>query len=147
MATREAILVNTVTTLETITIDNDYNNNIGLVTREPKDWINLKPLELPAACILWVPDVREAKDIQGHNILSTLTIKIRGIVYAKEDLETELNKFIEDMEKAMMVDDTRGGNAMYTNPGTVTPYRGPTQYHVIFDFDFEVKYQYLKGSP
>jgi len=147
MAKREAILVNTVTTLGNITVPGGYNNNIGLVTREPKDWVNLKPSELPAAWALWAPDVRESKDVQGHNILSTLTLRIRGIVYAKTALETELNKFTEDVEKAMMVDETRGGNAMYTNPGTVTPFRGPTQYHLIFDFDFEVKYQYLRGSP
>jgi len=147
MAKREAILANTVTTLKGITTIGGYNNNIGLATREPTDWMKVDPRELPAAWVLWAPDIRESKDVQGHNILSTLTLMIRGIVYAKKDLETELNKFIEDIEKVMMMDGTRGGNAMYTNPGTVTPYRGPTQYHIVFDFDFEVKYQYLKGSP
>ena len=147
MAKREAILTNIVTTLETITVDNGYNNNIGLVTREPKDWVNLKPKDLPTACVQWSPDEREVKQIQGNNILSTLTIIIRGVVYAKTDIETEINKFTDDIEIAMMVDDKRGGNAMYTNPGTITVYQSLAQFYSTFDFKFEIKYQYMKGAP
>ena len=147
MAKRENILSNAKTSLENIKKSGGYYNNVHLVTREPTDWMKVQPDQVPGAWLLWTTDEREPRDVQGAHTLSTLTMRIRGIVYAKRNLETELNKFIDDVETALMTDPTRGGYAMYTNPSSIRTFQGPSMFHIIFDFDFQVRYQYTQGNP
>lgn len=151
MGKRESILDDILTDLKTITKANDYNNDIGLATRETTDWMRLKPNQIPAAIIQWTNDERDPRDVQGNHILSTLTVVIRGVVAkisASDDMEEKANEFSEDIEKAMAVDGTRGGYAMYTNPAGVKIYNLPPESNrAVFDATFIIKYQYTSGSP
>ena len=148
MGKREDILDNIVATLEAISKEDDYNYNVGLATREVTDWMRLTSRQLPAAVIQWTEDEREPRDVQGHNLLSTLLVTIRGVVESKSNIDEVLNKWAEDIEKALAVDGTRGANAMYTNPSIIRVYNFPPETNRgVFDFTFTIMYQYLEGSP
>lgn len=151
MAKRESILDNIETVLDTITTANGYNNDIGLATRETTDWMRLQPKQIPAAIIQWTKDEREPRDVQGHYLISTLTVVIRGViakVRASDDMEQKVNEFSEDIEKALAVDGTRGGHAMHTNPADAKMYNLPPESNrAVFDATFIIKYQYSSGSP
>jgi hypothetical protein len=147
VAIRENILSNVVTTLKTITIANGYNNDIGLVSREPFDWNNILPKDFPAALVVWKKEDKDATGLQGQHILADMTVTIRGVVWAAQELETALNNFLNDVEKAMCVDTDRGGYGEYTEPLTITVFQTELISYAIFDFDFRVVYQYLYGSP
>ncbi len=146
---RENILDNIVTTLRTITEANGYNNDIGLVTREPHNWNNLKPNEKPSAQVLWTTQEYETETItaSGQYVLAFLNVNIRGIVYAKDDLEGALNAFAEDIEQAMSVDETRNNLAEYTIPKLISVFAGEDEYNIFFDFEWTILFNYLYGSP
>jgi len=149
MSKRESILDNIVTTLKTITTANGYNNNIGLVTREASDWSKLLPNQKPATIVLWSSDEKDTETIPmaGQYVLSSLNVVIRGIVYAKSDIEGALNDFAEDIEKVMAVDETRGTYANYTIPRLITVFQGEDSYNIVFDYEFMVGYHYIYGTP
>ena len=144
---RETIVDDIVTTLGTIATSSGYNNDIGLVTRKQLNWGQLKPNQLPAAMVVWVTDEKESDGANYQHIWSTLRVVIRGEVYAKTDLEGALNDFTEDIEKAMTVDGTRSNNAVYTIPVRVQAYEIMNDYYQLFDFEFDVVYQYIYGTP
>lgn len=147
MAVRESIIDNIVDTLKTITVAGGYNNDVGLVSRQPFGWNTLKPENYPAALVVWKTETKDATGLQGQHIMSTMVVTIRGVVYAKEELETELNEFLDDVEKALCADTDRGALAEYTDPVRITVYQTEIINFAVFDFDFEVVYQYLYGSP
>lgn len=149
MSKREDILDNIVTTLNNITKANSYNNDIGLATREPNDWNKLLPNQKPAAIVLWSSDEKDTETIpmSGQYVLSTLNVVIRGIVYAKSDIEGALNDFAEDIEKVMAADETRGTYANYTIPRLITVFQGEDSYNIVFDYEFTIGYHYVYGTP
>lgn len=152
MGKREDILDNIVTTLEGISVSGGYNYNVGLATRETTDWMRLKNEQLPAAVIQWTEDEREVRPLQGEYLLSTLTVTIRGVVDASphinENIDEVVNKWSEDIEKALAVDGTRDSNAMYTNPTLLRAYDLPPETRrEVFDFTFTIMYNYLEGAP
>ena len=149
MSQRENILDNIVTTLKTIKTTNGYNNNIGLVTREPNDWNKLQPNQKPAAMVTWSSDEKDTETITGSGqyVLSSLNVVIRGVVYSKTGIEEKLNEFAEDIEVAMAADEYRGGYANYTIPKSITVYQGEDSYNIVFDYEFLIGYHYIYGSP
>lgn len=147
MAIRESILTNIVTTLKTIAISGGYHNDIGLVTREPFNWTTLKPKDFPAALVIWKLEDKDATGLEGRHVLASMTVVIRGVVYAETNLETAINYFLEDIEKVMCLDTDRGTYAEYTDPSRITVYQTEQIKFAIFDFDFTVVYQHLYGSP
>jgi len=147
VAIRENILSNIVTTLKTITIANGYNYDIGLVSREPFNWNNMKPQDYPAALVVWKREAKDATGLQGQHVLADMTVTVRGVVWANTELETALNNFLNDVEKVMCVDTDRGGYGEYTEPLAITVFQTELIDFAIFDFDFRVVYQHLYGSP
>jgi len=149
MSQRENILDNIVTTLKGIKISAGYNNTVGLVTREPNDWNRLQPNQKPAIIVTWSSDEKDTETItaSGQYVISSLNVVIRGIVYAKTDIEGKLNDFAEDIEKILAVDEYRGTYANYTIPRVITVYQGEDSYNIVFDFEFLVGYHYVYGSP
>jgi len=148
VAIRESILNNIVTTLKTISVVNGYNNDVGLVTRESFNWNNLLPKDFPAALVVWKRETKDATGMQGQHILADMVVVIRGVVNApKYELETALNKFLNDIETAICVDTTRGGLCEYTDPLAITVFQTELIDFALFDFEFTVEYQYLYGSP
>jgi len=147
MSVRENILDNIVTTLKGINQNDDYNENVGLVTREPNNWNKLLPKDKPAIMVLWRNDEKEEETIAGQYILSKLNVVLRGVYYAKDDIEGKLNDFLEDIEKIMCVDGSRGAYAEYTVPRAIMVFQGEDSYNIIFDFDFTILYTYVYGAP
>jgi hypothetical protein len=144
---RENILNNVVMTLKTITVANGYENDIGLVSRDVFNWTKVQPKDFPAVFVGWTPEDKDATGLQGQHILADLTVTISGVVWAENDLETKLNTFISDVEKAMCADTDRGDYAEYTEPLTIRIMRTELVTFVLFDFSFRIVYQYLYGSP
>jgi len=148
---RESILADIETTLKTIMKSGSYNNDHGLVTRLMTDWMRLQPKDYPAAIIQSTTDEREPVDLQSTNIMAQLIVIIRGCVKTASDgsdIDTLCNKWAEDIEKALHVDDERGGNANYTDPVMFRMYQLPPETKIgVFDFTFMIQYNYLKGSP
>ena len=95
MAKREDILDNIVTVLGAIAKEDDYNYNCGLATREVTDWMRLQSRQMPAAIVQWTEDEREARDLQGKNLLSTLLVTIRGVVESRSNVDEVMNKWAE----------------------------------------------------
>lgn len=144
---RETILDNAVTVLETITRANGYNNDVGSVQRRPINEFKLAPKDYPALGVLWK---REDKDVQGlpyDYVQNDLTMTVRGIIQASEDIEGELNGFIDDVEKALVADPTRGSVAEFTEPRGIVVFMGEREDLLYFDFDFAVRYFYVWGNP
>lgn len=147
MSKREDIIANIVTTLNTITVANLYNYDISTVTREIKHFRDLD--SYPSALVLNAGEERESKSISGNHVRSLLTVRIRGIVKAEEEIETVANNFLEDIEIALCsaASRRRGGYAEDTWPSKVYMYNGPGKDIQIFDIDFELWYNFLYGSP
>ena len=147
MAKREAILDDVVATLKTITRDNGYNNDMATVKRTPVNDSTLQMKDYPAASVVWK---REDKDIQGmpyDYVQNDLTLTVRCVIRANEDIESELNLMIDDVEKALTSSPTRGGNAELTDPLLITVFQGESESILYFDYDFHVRYFYVWGNP
>jgi hypothetical protein len=144
---REAILDNVVSTLKTITRDNGYNNDMVTVKRTPVNESVLQMKDYPAASVVWK---REEKDIQGSPqdyVQNDLTLTVRCVIRATEDIEGELNRMIDDVEKALTSSPTRGGYAELTDPLLITIFQGESDKVLYFDYDFHVRYFYVWGNP
>ena len=144
---RDDIIKNIETTLAGISIAGGYNYDIGMVTRESEDFEIFAISDYPFVIIQWSRDEKESEDAVGQHVMSTLSLTIQGGIYASSLRETVLNNFLEDIEKALCVDGTRGGNAIYTEPENIEIFDTPKENEIIFNFQFSVVYQYVYGSP
>lgn len=120
---RENILENIKTTLETISIANGYANNIASVQRW-KQGGNSKR-QIPTLIINAGPEDKE----QEPNPLVTCRFLVNIDIWTRHDeatqpgsTDTYLNSLLGDIEKALMVDHTRGGNAQDTNISGNVPF-------------------------
>jgi len=148
MPKREDIINNVVSVLTNIKIAGGYNNDIAVVTRETAQFEHFDvSTEYPIAIVVGGPESKEGKDASYFYLESDLNIIIRGAVYALADLETALNNFLEDVEKALCADDTRGGSAAFTAPLEITVYRSDNEHILVFDYVFLIRYYYPFGSP
>jgi len=148
MSYRENIINDIVSALTNIKIVNGYNNDIAVVTREIEQFEHFDiSTEYPVAIVVGGPESKVGKDASYFYLESDLNITIRGAVYALTDLETALNNFLEDVEKALCADDTRGGNAAFTAPLSITIYSSDKEHILVFDYVFLIRYYYPFGSP
>ena len=148
MSIREDIINDVVSTLTGITVGGGYNNDIAVVTRDTARFEHFDTTtEYPVAIVVWGSETKEGKDASYFYLEADLNIIIRGAVYATTDLETALNNFLEDIEKALCVDDTRGGKAAFTAPLSITVYSGNNENILVFDYVFLIRYYYPFGSP
>jgi len=140
MSTRENIIADVVTTLEGIT-------GIAGVTRDIKHFRETD--SYPSVLILNGGQTFEPEDVGAVYLRSELIVRIRGIVQASSSIETVANDFLDDIETALCADDSRrrGDYAEDTLPKSVRMYDSANDDIQIFDFDFEIWYQYIYGSP
>lgn len=141
---REQIIAEIVTTLGAVTVAGGYNNDLsGRVSRRLKHWEEVSE---------W-PQVMIAGGSEGKSSLTTtyaqgdLEIIVRGYEHDAEDPGTKLNALIQDVEKALMADPTRGALANYTTPIRVDTDEGWLTPYGIFEFRFNVTYRYARGAP
>jgi len=148
MAKRELILNDIETTLAGITVVAGFNNDIKIVTRESENIEHYDITDYPLAIISWSSEEKEGEDVGFDCIEAFLTITIRGAVYATSGIETALNLFLDDIEKALVTDPERSGTADLTAPISITVYQdNPREHAMVFDFTFLLKYSYARGNP
>lgn len=112
---RELIQQNIDAVLKTITIANGYNNTVVSVQRWEQNGNSL----LLAPCIIQVPNPEEKTE--GPHPYSTCRLPIDIYIFVRHDKTEDsratdaiLNSLLGDIEKALKIDSTRGGNAENT---------------------------------
>lgn len=131
---RKLILDNIATVLATIATGSGYNFTIGQVQRGLKAYTEVPEDKFPSLFIVGGDEDR--RDETNLGFLSDMDVHIVGYVKGADaadavQLEQYVDNLIEDVTKALYVDHTRGGNAVYTevqkveaDKGAWTPYCG-----------------------
>ena len=107
---RELILRNVVTVLEAISTANGYQVNVQEVFRVMV--VNSNVTEYPA--IVVVPESETKTETPLLCYQTKMIINLECYVDELENVSEEVNILLADVEKALMVDHTRGGNAIDT---------------------------------
>lgn len=120
---RESILASLKTALALISTANGYENNItGGVQRFNQNGNSL--VTVPTIVVIGGSEEKSSKE--AHN-LTDCKLTVYLVAWARHDSEsvvdtdTVVNSLILDVEKAIMVDVTRGGKAVDTNVVNVEP--------------------------
>jgi hypothetical protein len=145
---RENILANIKTTLDTITIANGYDNDIASVQRWMQRGNSLRLIP----CII-ITAGQEDK-VPEPNPMMTCHLTVFLFIYLRQE-ETDvnptdqlINSVIGDVEKALVIDNTRGGNARNTNIRSVMPFEtSEGQVNVGAVIELDVNYQHLQSDP
>lgn len=129
---RGDILDNIATTIAAITTAGLYNFNVGECTRGLK-FPNEVPEDLfPAAYVCGADE--ESHNDANNKFRSDMTASVVGYLKVTDSadrvqLEKDKDKLIQDFRKALLVDPTRGGNAIFTDivgvnddKGSLVPY-------------------------
>ena len=146
----EKIIANIKTTLEGITVANGYLNTQQKVTRG--DAVLMNELAFPGFEVLEPDETFEQAPAAGPNALLTvfMELPIRGwILLVRGDKSKTLGTLIQDTLKAMMVDQTRGGLAVATDPVSVETWIVPeeNQPKHFFVAIFRVHYRHRRTDP
>lgn len=147
MAKRETILNHVVQTLASISKASGYNNDIRFVTRESLQWEQFNKQDYPLAIVSWTSEGTVIEGATGQSVVMELTVTIRCVVHAETELETELNKFLDDVETALCADGTRGGAAWNTLPDVKEVLLTKNEAIIVCDYDFLIRYEYVYGTP
>ncbi len=122
---REKILKNIKTTLEGVTVANGYRNTIQAVRRWDK---RSNPIDPTPSITIAVGE--ENKD-PIPNPLYTCRLNVFLDVWIRQNetdatpTDEKITSLVGDIEKALMVDNTRGGNAVDTDLKGSTPFDYP----------------------
>jgi len=148
MTIRERILANIKTTLEAITIANGYVNTIASVQRWDKRGNPLR--QVP--CI--VVNAGQEEKQMSPNPYFTCRLSVYLDVWIRQDeadataTDVILSGILGDIEKAMMIDNTRGGFAIDTNIKSNVPFETVEgQPHAGLTIELEVLYQHTQSDP
>lgn len=110
---KEQILDNLQTTLASITAGSDYYNSVALVNR-----INTAPIEVAEYPAIIITPLGADYDQPG--VATTLAIRVNYrirltlIIRTRDNPSEELENFIRDVHRSLLVDITRGGLAINT---------------------------------
>ena len=148
MTIRERILANIKTTLEAITIVNGYVNTIASVQRWDKRGNPLR--QVP--CI--VVNAGQEEKQMSPNPYFTCRLSIYLDIWIRQDeadataTDVILSGILGDIEKALMIDNTRGGFAIDTNIKSNVPFETVEgQPHAGLTIELEVLYQHTQSDP
>ncbi len=146
---RENIIANIKTTLEGISIANGYDNDIANVQRWMQGGNNLR--QVP--CII----LSAGSEIKTQEVHPVTTCKLDIIidVWIRHDEATDprttdaiLNSFLGDVERAMMADIYRGGNAKNTIiTGNMAFESTEGQPYAGIILETEILYRHLATNP
>ena len=148
MTIRERILANIKTTLDAITIINGYVNTIASVQRWDKRGNALR--QVP--CI--VVNAGQEEKQMSPNPYFTCRLSVYLDVWIRQDeadstaTDIILSGILGDIEKALMIDNTRGGFAIDTNIKSNVPFETVEgQPHAGLTIELEVLYQHTQSDP
>jgi len=110
---KEAIVADLETTLAAVAAGSDYYNTIEKVTRIDAGPMNIKMF--PAVIIVPLSADYSREGDQGTLTISTeYRVQLSLFMRTRTDAVTKIEKLIRDVHKAILVDRTRGGNALNT---------------------------------
>ena len=145
---RENIIADLKTTLEGVSQANGYNNDIASVQR----WQQRGNVLRSVPCIVISAGQEDKKP--EPNPLMTCRLSVYLELYIRQN-ETDLtptdsiiNSLLGDIEKALMVDYTRSGNAKDTNIKSVIPFETQEgQVNAGAVIELEIIYQHQQTDP
>ncbi len=148
MTIRENILENIKSTLETIRIANSYANDIASVQR----WLQKGNTFRLIPCIIINAGPEEIEQTPNPLVTCKLTIYLDVFIRQEEtdtiSTDALLNSLLGDIEKALMVDYTRGGFAENTNiKSNMTFEAVEGQPNAGIVVELEIIYQHLITDP
>jgi hypothetical protein len=149
MSARGDIIDNIKTELEKITTGNGYNQTVALVESDKlKAPEELTPEEFPALFIIDSGEIKAAGDIDS--VECHLEIIISGYIrreWDTDDLQDLRRKLQNDVEKCLMVDETRNHKAIKTQCTKIVTDNMTTEPYTIFDIYFDVQYFHDRNNP
>ena len=148
MTIREQILENIKYTLETIRIANGYNNDIVSVQR----WLQKGNTFRLIPCIIINAGPEEIEQTPNPLVTCKFTVYLDVFIRQEEtdtiSTDALLNSLLGDIEKALMVDYTRGGFAENTNiKSNMTFEAVEGQPNAGIVVELEIIYQHLITDP
>jgi hypothetical protein len=148
MTIRENILENLKTTLESISIASGYHNDIASVQR----WRQSGNSLVAVPCIVINAGPEEKEPAPNPFTTCKLTVYLDAWIRQAQDdpqsTDTLLNSLLGDIEKALMLDYTRGGYAKDTNIKSNVLFEtleGQPQAGIIVEL--EIIYQHRQNDP
>lgn len=149
MSIRGDIIDNIKTTLEGITVVNGYNQTVVLVEdselKAPED---LTVEQFPALFIIDGDETKKAGDVDS--VECNIEIIISGYIRRSldtDDLQTLRRNLQNDVEKVLMVDETRGGKAISTQCTRIITDKMIYDAYTIFDMYLNINYYHNRNNP
>lgn len=145
---REQIIENIKTTLETITQGVVYENSIASVQR----WMQRGNKLYDTPCIV-INEGEESKEPVPQGVITchlNVTFDLWTVQDESDDTATGtyLNSFLRDIEKALLMDTTRGGKAQDTKLQSIIPFETVEgQAYAGLIIEVEIRYRHLEGDP
>ena len=146
---RKQIIDNIASELNKITIAHGYNQDIKYVEKNkllPPDQLTLD--QFPAAFIIAAKENKKHADVDA--VESDFEVIVEGVIKSNadtDDMQQLSTNLINDIEKCLMVDETRGGIAIDTHCfQVVTDYQIFIGYSV-FDLHFNINYFHDRYNP
>ena len=148
MTIREQILENIKSTLETIRIANGYANDIASVQR----WLQKGNIFRLIPCVIINAGPEEIEQTPNPLVTCRFTVYLDVFIRQEEtdtiSTDALLNSLLGDIEKALMVDYTRGGFAENTNiKSNMTFEAVEGQPNAGIVVELEIIYQHLITDP
>ncbi|MDP2943365.1 MAG: hypothetical protein Q8O36_07695 [Candidatus Omnitrophota bacterium] len=148
MTVRESILENIKTTLEAITEAGGYRNTIASVQRWRQSGNSL--VNIPCIVINAGPETKEPVP----NPFTTCRFTVYLDIWTRQDepypasTDVLLNSLLGDVEKALMIDITRGDFAKDTNIRSNVMFEtAEGQPHAVIIIELEIVYQHRQTDP
>lgn len=148
-STRNNVLAYMVSFLSTqLTTGNGYNFTVGTVERGLKYPENIPQSGFPA---LFVSSTDEARtNITRRDFKAVISANLVGYVKIADGvsgLQDELDKFIEDVAKAVEVDRTQDGNVHWTTITRIRTDDGDSQEYAAFVMQVDFHYAAMGSTP
>jgi hypothetical protein len=140
---RELILANLETTLEGITTGNGYSVTVQDVSRTMVHWE--KVAEFPVLYV--VSGDERIKHHPGLQERAVWEVGIVGYVKSEDQKSQEVENLVGDVKKIVMVDTTRGGNAVACTVEAVRDINMVLSPYGIFEVELSIIYHYEVSSP
>lgn len=147
---RERILANIKTTIEGITVINGYHSQF--TPKTVQRWSMYGNTSVDTPFLIIVPGEQEQSPLE--NSLSSCDMRVLlqvFFIHNKKDTvstDTHLNRLEGDIKKAIMVDETRGGNAKSTQIVGTAPFDVvPEQVVAGLIVGLSIQYRYLVSDP
>lgn len=149
MSIKGDIIDNIKTTIEGITTGNGYSQTVAHVNTDsiklPED---LTADQFPAVNVVDVNETKTPGDIDSKN--SILEVMLLGYVQKLNDqdnVQTKRRNLENDIEKALMVDETRGGKAIFTEITKIETDKGIIDNYSETYITATIQYYHNRNNP